>query len=146
MAYFFFDTTALAKHYCLELGTHKVNEILNEKRSHIILAECTITELLSTLNKKVRRNDITRDDFYTIVYKFESELEQGLFQFIDMPPPVIKNSKLLILQHSYLRFATALQLAYAIEIFALKPTIVSADIHFLEICKISGFKVLNPEK
>ncbi|MBI1820379.1 MAG: type II toxin-antitoxin system VapC family toxin [Nitrospirae bacterium] len=146
MAYFFFDTTALAKRYSLELGTHKINEILNEKKSHVVLAECTVTELFSTLNKKVRRADITRDDFYTIVYKFESEMEHGLFQFIDMTPTVIKNSKLLLLQHSFLRYATALQLAYAIEIFALKPTIVASDIHFLDICKISGFKILNPEK
>jgi hypothetical protein len=146
MANFFFDTTALAKHYCLELGTHKVNELLGEKRNQVILAECTVTEMFSTLNKKVRRNDITRDDFFTFVYKFESDLDQGLFKFIDITPQVIKNSKLLLLHHSYLRFATALQLACAVEVFALKPTIVSSDVHFLEVSKTTGFKILNPEK
>ncbi len=146
MAYFFFDTTALAKRYCLELGTHKVNEILHEKRNQVIFSECAVTELFSTLNKKVRRNDLTRDDYYTVVYKFESEVEQGFFKIIDMSPLVIRNSKLLLLQHPYLRFSTALQLSYAIEVFALKPTIVSSDIHLLEICKLSGFKILNPEK
>jgi predicted nucleic acid-binding protein len=146
MAYFFFDTTALAKRYCLELGTHKVNEILHEKRNQVIFSECAVTELFSTLNKKVRRNDLTRDDYYTVVYKFESEVEQGFFKIIDMSPLVIRNSKLLLLQHPYLRFSTALQISYAIEVFALKPTIVSSDIHLLEICKLSGFKILNPEK
>lgn len=146
MAYFYFDTTALAKRYCLELGTHKVNEILQEKRNQVILSECTVTELFSTLNKKVRRNDLTRDDYYTVVYKFESDAELGLFKIIDMSPMVIRSSKLLLLQHPYLRFSTALQLSYAIEVFALKPTIVSSDIHLLETCKLSGFKILNPEK
>jgi hypothetical protein len=146
MAYFFFDTTALAKRYCLELGTHKVNEILHEKRNQVIFSECAVTELFSTLNKKVRRNDLTRDDYYTVVYKFESEVEQGLFKIIDMSPLVIRNSKLLLLQHPYLRFSTALQLSYAIEVFALKPTVVSSDLHLLETCKLSGFKTLNPEK
>jgi len=146
MAYFYFDTTALAKRYCLELGTHRINEILHEKRNQVILSECTVTELFSTLNKKVRRNDLTRDDYYTVVYKFESEVEQGLFKIIDMSPLVIRNSKLLLLQHPFLRFSTALQLSYAIEVFSLKPTVVSSDLHFLDTCKISGFKVLNPEK
>lgn len=146
MAYFFFDTTALAKRYCLELGTHKVNEILHEKRNLVIFSECAVTELFSTLNKKVRRNDLTRDDYYTVVYKFESEVEQGLFKIIDMSPLIIRNSKLLLLQHPFLRFSTALQLSYAIELFALKPTLVSSDIHLLEASKLSGFKILNPEK
>ena len=146
MAYFFFDTTALAKRYCLELGTHKVNEILHEKRNQVIFSECAVTELFSTLNKKVRRNDLTRDDYYTVIYKFESEVEQGLFKIIDMSPLVIRNSKLLLLQHPFLRFSTALQLSYAIELFALKPTLVSSDIHLLEASKLSGFKILNPEK
>lgn len=146
MAYYFFDTTALAKRYCLELGTHRVNEILQEKRNQIILAECTVTELFSTLNKKVRKNDLTRDDYYTVVYKFESELDQGLFKIINMSGLIIRNSKLLLLQHSYLRFSTALQISYAIEIFSLKPTVVSSDLHFLDICKLTGFKILNPEK
>ena len=146
MAYFYFDTTALAKRYCLELGTHRINEILHEKRNQVILSECTVTELFSTLNKKVRRNDLTRDDYYTVVYKFESEVEQGLFKIIDMSPLVIRNSKLLLLQHPFLRFSTALQLSYAIEVFSLKPTVVSSDLHFLDTCKITGFKVLNPEK
>jgi len=146
MATFFFDTTALAKRYCLELGTHKVNEILTEKRNQVILAECTATELFSTLNKKVRRSDLTRDDFYTVVYKFESEVNQGLFKVINMSPLVIRNSKLLLLQHPFLRFSTAMQISYAIEVFSLKPTIVSSDLHLLETCKLTGFKILNPEK
>ena len=146
MAYYFFDTTALAKRYCLELGSNKVNEIFHEKKNRVILGEPAVTEFFSTLNKKVRRNEITRDDFYTVVYKFESELEKGLFHFIDVTPQVIKNSKLLLLYHSFLRFSTALQLALAVEVFALKPTVVTSDAHFLEISKISGFKTLNPEK
>jgi hypothetical protein len=146
MAYFFFDTTALAKRYCLELGTHKINEILLEKRNQVILAECTITELYSTLNKKVRKNDLTRDDYYTVVYKFESEIEDGLFKIINMSPLVIRNSKILLLQHPYLRFSTALQISYAIEVFALKPTMVTSDLHLLDTCKLTGFKILNPEK
>lgn len=146
MAAYFFDTTALAKHYCLELGSNKINEILQDKKNRVILGECAVTELYATLNKKVRRNEITRDDYYTIVYKFESELEQGLFHFIDITALVIKNSKLFLLYHPALRFSTALHLSLAVEVFALKPTVVSADSHLVETAKVCGFKVLNPEK
>lgn len=146
MASYFFDSTALAKHYCLELGSNKINEILQDKKNRVILGEVAMTELFATLNKKVRRNEITRDDYYTIVYKFESELEKGLFHFIDLTSQVIKNSKLFLLYHPALRFSTALHLSLAVEVFALKPTLVSADAHLIEVARVCGFKVLNPEK
>jgi predicted nucleic acid-binding protein len=146
MKYFYLDTTALVKHYHLELGSRMVDEIIHHARHAVVLGEPTIIDLYALLNRRVETGEITRDDYFTSVVTFEAEMTQGRFQFLNVDADTLKNIRLLILQHNRLGVQQGLHLALSVEMLALKPTVVSTDPILLSACEAEGLKVLNPEQ
>ena len=63
MPHYFFDTSALVKHYHTELGSPKVDQILGEAGSASSIARLTLTEVPSVFAKKVRTGEIVDADF-----------------------------------------------------------------------------------
>ena len=58
MPRYFFDTSALVKHYHAELGSLTVEQILGESSSDYFIARLTLTEVPSVFAKKVRIGEI----------------------------------------------------------------------------------------
>jgi hypothetical protein len=59
---YFFDTSALAKLYHAEVGTPKVDEIVEAAGTQVLISRLTVVELRSVFAIKVRTQFISRED------------------------------------------------------------------------------------
>ncbi len=146
MAFYYFDSTALVKRYTRELGSRKVNSLMSKRGRTVILATHTITDLYSAVALKARAGELTRDDWYSVLVKFESESERGLYHFVTPTPQTYVATKNLILEYPFLRSAQALHLALAMELRPLRLSVVSSDRQMLQLCKPLGVNPVNPEE
>jgi len=80
MPYYYFDSTALVKRYSMERGTRIVNKLMVKRGKVAILPTWTVTEFYTTLANRAQQGDITRDDCYSVIHKFEIESKEGLYQ------------------------------------------------------------------
>lgn len=145
MAFFYLDSTALVKRYSRERGTRLVNSLFTKRDRKIIVGLFTLTEFYSALALKARQGELTRDDWYSVVLKFEAESERGLFQYIAPTTETFVTTKQLIMEYPLLRASQALHLALAIELRPLRVFVVSADQQIIELCRLVGLKSINPE-
>jgi hypothetical protein len=145
MKFFYLDTTALIKHYHLELGSRVVDDLIHRPGHAVVLGEPTIVDLYALLNRRVETGEITRDDYFTTVVTFEAEMAQARFQFLNVDTATLKNIRLLILRHNRLGVQQGLHLALCMELLALRPTVVTTDPTLLLACEAEGLKVMNPE-
>lgn len=145
MPFYYFDTTALVKRYSRERGTRTVNALLVKRGKTVILGTSSITELYSVFAVKAREGELTRDDWYSVIYKFEAESDRGLFHFVAPSSRTFVATKRLILEYPFLRASQAIHLALAVELKPLRLSLVSSDRQLLELCRPHGIKPINPE-
>lgn len=145
MPFYYFDTTALVKRYSRERGTRTVNALLVKRGKTVILGTSSITELYSVFAVKAREGELTRDDWYSVIYKFEAESDRGLFHYVAPSSRTFVATKRLILEHPFLRASQAIHLALAVELKPLRLSLVSSDRQLLELCRPHGIKPINPE-
>lgn len=145
MPFYYFDTTALVKRYSRERGTRTVNALLVKRGKTVILGTSSITELYSVFAVKAREGELTRDDWYSVIYKFEAESDRGLFHYVAPSSRTFVATKRLILEYPFLRASQAIHLALAVELKSLRLSLVSSDRQLLELCRPHGIKPINPE-
>lgn len=80
MADRFFDTSAVAKHYRVEVGTAKVDALLAEAGSRHLISTLGVVELHSVLARLVRTGQITAADFHLARGRFLADIAGGLWQ------------------------------------------------------------------
>lgn len=145
MPVYYFDTSALVKRYSRERGTKTVNALLAKRGKIAILGSMAITEFYAALAAKARQGELTRDDWYSVLFKFESEAARGLFHFVTPSSRTFLSTKQFIVEYPFLRSAQAIHLALAQELRPLRLSFVSSDREVLELCKPLGISPLNPE-
>ena len=69
----FFDTSALTKHYQVEVGTRVVDGLLELPGSRQYVSNLTAVEINSALAKKVRTGLLTQRDFGTLGRRFRAD-------------------------------------------------------------------------
>ncbi len=74
---YFFDTSALVKIYHREQGTKIVSEIYDQEK-YLIISELTRVEFLTTLYKKYRNKEISREALQITEEDFLSDLQSKL--------------------------------------------------------------------
>ena len=146
MPYYYFDSTALVKRYSMERGTRIVNKLMVKRGKVAILPTWTVTELYSAFSNPAQQGELTRDDCYSVIHKFERESAQGLFQFIVPTMQTYLSTKELMMEYPGLRTQQVLHLALALELKPLRLTVVSADTQLLSASKTAGLHIINPEE
>lgn len=146
MPYYYFDSSALVKRYSMERGTRIVNKLMVKRGKVAILPTWTVTDLYATLSNRAQQGEITRDDCYSVLHKFEIESRQGLFQFIVPTLKTYLATKELVLEYPFLRASQVMHLALALELKPLRMTVVSADTQLLAASKTAGLHIINPEE
>jgi hypothetical protein len=63
MARYFFDTSALVKHYHAEAGTDVVDRVIDEPGAELIIARLTLVETISVVAIKVRTGEFDAAEF-----------------------------------------------------------------------------------
>jgi hypothetical protein len=145
MPYYYFDSTALVKRYNMERGTRVVNKLMVKRGKVAVLPTWTVTDFYSVLSNRAQAGDITRDDCYSVIYKFEIESQQGLYQFLSPTMQTYLATKELALEYPSLRSPQVLHLALALELKPLRLTVVSADTELLTASRSAGLHIINPE-
>lgn len=146
MPYYYFDSTALVKRYSMERGTRIVNKLMVKRGKVAIIPTWTVTELYSSFCNRAQQGEVTRDDCYSVIHKFERESAQGLFQFISPTMETYLATKELAMEYPALRTLQVMHLALALEMKPLRLTIVSADVPLLAASKTAGLHIINPEE
>ncbi len=145
MPVYYFDTSALVKRYSRERGTKTVNTLLAKRGRLAILGSVAIPEFYAALALKARLGELTRDDWYSVLFKFEAEADRGLYQFVTPSSRTFLATKQFILDYPFLRSAQALHLVLAQELRPLRLSFVSSDRQALELCRPFGITPINPE-
>lgn len=145
MPYYYFDSTALVKRYSMERGTRIVNKLMIKRGKVAILPTWSVTDFYAILSTRAHEGHITRDDCYSVLYKFEIESQQGLYQFIAPTMGTYLATKELALEYPFLRSPQVMHLALALELKPLRLTVVSADQQLLAASKTAGLHIINPE-
>jgi hypothetical protein len=145
MPVYYFDTSALVKRYSHERGTKTVNAILAKRGRLAILGSVAIPEFYAALALKARLGELTRDDWYSVLFKFEAEADRGLFQFVTPSSRTFLATKQFILDYPFLRSSQAIHLVLAQELRPLRLSFVSSDRQALELCRPFGITPINPE-
>lgn len=150
MSHYFFDTSALVKHYHSELGSSKIDRILGEPGAFFTISRLSITEMTSVFAKKVRTGEIFDHDFDEIRLRFFADVRDRLFN-----PIRILNSHFEVAGDLITRYGKtqqihaldAIQLSVALSI--AEPIridqFVCADQRLCKIALLDGLHVLNPE-
>jgi len=146
MPYYYFDSTALVKRYSMERGTRIVNKLLVKRGKVAVVPTWSVTDFYATMSTRAQEGKITRDDCYSVLYKFEVESKQGLFQFIVPTVKTYLSTKELVLEYPFLRSPQVMHLAQALELKPLRLTVVSADTQLLAASKTAGLHIINPEE
>ncbi|MFN3682192.1 MAG: hypothetical protein ACK4VP_09150, partial [Nitrospira sp.] len=130
----------------MERGTRIVNKLLVKRGKVAILPPWSVTDFYTIMTTRAQEGKITRDDCYSVLYKFEVESKQGLFHFILPTVGTYLATKELALEYPFLRSPQVLHLALARELKPLRLTVVSADTQLLGAAKAVGLHIINPEE
>ena len=145
MPYYYFDSTALVKRYSMERGTRIINRLMVKRSKVAILPTWSVTDFYTVLTNRAHHGEITRDDCYSVIHKFERESQEGLYSFVAPTMQTYLATKELALEYPSLRTPQVLHLAMALELKPLRLTVVSADAPLLEACRSAGLHIINPE-
>jgi predicted nucleic acid-binding protein len=146
MPYYYFDSTALVKRYSMERGTRIIGRLMVKRGKVAILPTWSVTDFYTVLANRAHQGEITRDDCYSVIHKFEKESQDGLYKFIAPTMQTYLSTKELALEYPSLRTSQILHLALALELKPLRLTVVSADTQLLTTCRSAGLHIINPEE
>ncbi len=151
MPRYFFDTSALVKHYHTEPGSPKVDSILGESGSEYLIARLTLAESPSVFAKKVRTGEIAAVDFDRLRLRFFADVRLRAFTPIRVLNAHFESAGDLITRHGKTRqihTLDALQLAVALSIHEPGPIdqFICADQRLCDIALLEGLTVINPEQ
>jgi predicted nucleic acid-binding protein len=150
MPRYFFDSSALIKHYHTEAGSPEVGRILGEAHSQHIIARLPWAEILSGLARKVRTGVIPPLDYGNLERRFRADVRQRLLRPVRMLNAHFTTAGDLIGTHGLvrqLRALDAIQLAVALRVHRATPIdhFVCADQRLCDVAIQEGLAVINPE-
>jgi uncharacterized protein len=85
MPRYFFDTSALVKHYHAELGTPEVRGLLTEPGAECVISRIATVEMLSGFAGKVRTGALSAAGFTTLKGRFLADVKRRVVQGVRPP-------------------------------------------------------------
>lgn len=150
MADYFFDTSALGKHYQEEPGKAVVDGLLATSGSRHFISRLTAVEIHSALAKKVRVGQLTASEFQQLTRRFRADVKAKRFEIVRVLVSHFRIAEQLVRRlslSSNLRTLDALQLAVVLGLN--KPgrpvQFVCADKALCAVALDEGVTVINPE-
>jgi len=99
MADYFFDSSALAKRYHVEIGTDEVDRLLKEPGSRFFISRLTLTEVQSVCAQKVRQGFITKDEFQLLYRRLLTDVVTHPFLVVRVESRHYQEAERLIEKH-----------------------------------------------
>src|ERR1700687_3567684 len=149
----FWDTSALVKHYHPELGTAKVDILLQTPGTRHAISRLAVTETFSVFAGKVRTGIITLVEFQQLCRRFLADTRGKLFSVARLLVAHHKEAERLLRLYGPqpgkgVRTLDCLHLAGALDLRnkGAVDTMVCADPRILAVAQAEGFAVINPEQ
>ncbi|MFO0944538.1 MAG: type II toxin-antitoxin system VapC family toxin [Planctomycetota bacterium] len=150
MPAYLFDSSAIAKRYCPEVGSDRVEAILNDAENLSVISRLTLVELHSVFSMKVRRQEISAADFGLLRKRLLADGKQRIFRVAAVTSMTYRRAVRLLMDHALtdsLRTLDSLQLAMALELRdrGRLDHFVTADQNLAKTSQKVGLSVVNPE-
>ena len=130
----FFDSSAFAKRYVEEAGSHVVDSLCQEA-TEVALCVLCVPEIISALNRRVREGLLTDREYTESKHYFSQDIRDAVM--VNLVPQVVSTCT-EILEASPVRAADALQIACALEWET--ELFVSADKRQISAAKKAGLR------
>jgi hypothetical protein len=150
MPAYYFDTSALAKRYVVEVGSAWVQAIVTQQGGQMLYTSVlTQPEIVSALQRRVREGLLEAPEAERLAQQVLEHMTQS-YTLVAITPSVITQACALLHRHS-LRAYDALHLACALAIHEaiaqqqlVGTVFVAADAALLSAATAEGFPVDNP--
>ena len=151
MVDYFLDSSAVGKHYHVELGTPEVDRLLKEPGARHFISRLTVIEVQSVFAGKVRMGIITEADFQLLRRRFLTDVTRRQFHVVRVTGFHYQEAERLIKKHAIsrsLRTLDALQLSVALDLRkrGMLDHFVCADKNLCVVAGAEGLSVINPEQ
>ena len=151
MAHYFLDSSALGKHYHAEIGTARVDALLQEPDAQHFISRLTVVEVHSVFAGKVRTHLLSEEDFQLLRLQFRNDIARRLLRVVRLTDEHYHEAEQLLRRHGLtrsLRTLDALQLAVALSQRrrGTLDAFVCADQNLCRIAQEEGLLVINPEQ
>lgn len=148
---YYFDTSALAKLYRLEVGSDVVDRLHSERGSQHLISRLAIVEMESVFASKVRTGEIGRTAALIARRRLEADLGCGRLLVAAVHDEHFRSARQLLFKYGVtesLRTLDALQLSVALGLkrAGLATVFVAADQKLCRAAALEGFAVTNPEQ
>jgi predicted nucleic acid-binding protein len=146
----FLDTSALAKHYHMEVGSAEVDNLWLDPSNTLFISRIGVVEAVSVFAGKVRKGVLPRSAFSALRKRFLHDVGQGRPRLVRVLVKHFKDADRLVQVHGLarqIRTLDALQLAVALDLRSrgLLDTLVSCDRQLLTVAVAEGMAVFDPE-
>lgn len=150
MASYYFDTSALAKRYVMEIGSFWIQGVIAQQSGQSIYTSVlTQPEIVSALQRRVREGSLEADKALALAQQVVAHMNQS-YALIAIAPPVIAQACTMLQRHP-LRAYNALHLASAQIVRQILegqqlavPVFVAADSTLVTAAAAEGFTIDNP--
>lgn len=105
------DSSALAKRYVLEVGSDRIDQLL-QNASQLGLCAILVPEIISGLNRRRRENSLSTPDYQAIKRQLMEDVHDAVI--LQVTPAVVSYS-IKLLEANVLRAMDALHIACALE-------------------------------
>jgi predicted nucleic acid-binding protein len=148
---YYFDTSALAKLYRLEVGSYFVDRLHSEPGSQHLISRLAIVEMESVFALKIRTGEIDQQAALIARRRLEADLGHGRLLVAAVNDEHFRHARQLIFKYGVteaLRTLDALQLSVALGLkrAGLATVFVAADQKLCRVATLEGFVVTNPEQ
>lgn len=146
----FLDTSALAKHYHVEIGSAEVDRQWADSGRDLFVSRVGVVEAISVFAGKVRTGELSAPAFAVLRKRFLSDLGGRRPKLVRLLVRHFMEADRLIGQHGLthrIRTLDALQLAVALDLRrqGMIDQLISSDKHLLLVAAAEGVHVFNPE-
>jgi hypothetical protein len=148
---YFLDTSALAKLYHAEIGSERMELLVNAPGARLIISQLSLIEIQSVFATKARMGVIDNATLDQLRGLFFSDLAKGRFEVVLLARRHFQRAEALIRKHAadhVLRTLDAMQLSVALDLrrrgAALE--IVASDKNLCHVASMEGLAVVNPSE
>ena len=138
----FIDTSALIKKYIDEIGSDKIDDLM-DKADTIYISAITEIEAYSTFKRLLVENAISKNDYKTL--KNEFYIDSNYYTTVEFYINVINNAKILIEEHQ-LKTLDSIQLGSALLINDEIDYFVVCDEKLSKSGKQEKLIIINPNE
>ena len=146
---YFVDTSALAKLYHWEVGSERMEALIEAPEARLIISQLSLVEIESVFATKVRMGMIDKTALEQLRGRFYADLARGRFEVVLMARRHFQGAEALVRTHAVkhtLRTLDALQLSVALDLHrrGAASQLVTSDRALSEVATLEGLPVVNP--